>query len=903
MRTLREHLRIVFGMVQPETLIENMRSSSSKISLELNSVKIGKLSYRHFSKDILRNFTYEEVDILYENMKEKIEKRGASCGGESVFALLPEYTVSVLTNDGLTPVCRQNQLLNWRYCYLFLGQDLLITAHLAYVNACENQTTTNFTWPAQIKSDDRRLHEILNKGLAENHFHLNGSSRSFDLSWICLMNHPEHITRFFGGNGKKSSEQTFKELFEENLNIGVSLGINDNRLTWSKRLGIACWLRTKLFLWLQCEDINVACQNEGNGVEALMNYIDYDYSFHNLRSIVETARYRFGMARRFPQPNGKSRCLDYAITADVLECEDINNCCRSLVGERAFLYKALYCIYSGRLENPMQRKCFMDMFYLYILIKMQFRSELIQINQRYGFKNFAKYQDRKDIIFESFSEYMLEAKFLSVCESMKNGYVQSLEMRISPKSDAYKQKQKIWEIDASLYFLESRNSAKLTCQSNLLKDKGLKEKHFYVIHYPKLPKPYKPKDIDKERSTARARNFQMRRTTKTQAMELAYAMEKYDWLCTRIRGIDACTFEIGCRPEVFATEFRFLRHLSLIKQRDVFISGKPMQPKLSVTYHVGEDFMDIIDGLRAIDEAIVFLELESGERLGHAMALGVNAHDYYRLKHNRIVLTKQDYLDNIVWALNKTQALGIKLDSILKQNLENESERLIFEVYGAGFTMSDYFNSWHLRGDDPELYRFGEFNQENYNHKKAYIFNSVVRQYNTQRIMHPYRMNMLERFRNNSKAVELYSRYHFDHQVKSKGEKTEEIKIVDSYMEMVDSLQEKMMKEISQLKLGIETNPSSNVLIGPFDRYENHPIFRFYPVVPSTNQIVQYVSVNTDDQGVFDTSLAMEYSLLACAMHSMKSKDNNMIYNDDCIYDYLKRLRENGFSQTFPSTK
>ena len=65
--------------------------------------------------------------------------------------------------------------------------------------------------------------------------------------------------------------------------------------------------------------------------------------------------------------------------------------------------------------------------------------------------------------------------------------------------------------------------------------------------------------------------------------------------------------------------------------------------------------------------------------------------------------------------------------------------------------------------------------------------------------------------------------------------------------------------------LGIETNPSSNYVIGTFKNYAKHPIFNFY------NKGLTYdpaklddcaqlsVSVNTDDQGVFATSLENEY--------------------------------------------
>ena len=54
--------------------------------------------------------------------------------------------------------------------------------------------------------------------------------------------------------------------------------------------------------------------------------------------------------------------------------------------------------------------------------------------------------------------------------------------------------------------------------------------------------------------------------------------------------------------------------------------------RLYATYHVGEDFLDIADGLRAIDEAILFCGLERGSRLGHALALGIDSYEYYKYK-------------------------------------------------------------------------------------------------------------------------------------------------------------------------------------------------------------------------------------------------------------------------------
>lgn len=71
----------------------------------------------------------------------------------------------------------------------------------------------------------------------------------------------------------------------------------------------------------------------------------------------------------------------------------------------------------------------------------------------------------------------------------------------------------------------------------------------------------------------------------------------------RILGIDAASNEVGCRAEVFGSVFRYLKNH--IKVVDDGLTRKKL-PQLGATYHVGEEFLDIADGLRAIDEAIHF---------------------------------------------------------------------------------------------------------------------------------------------------------------------------------------------------------------------------------------------------------------------------------------------------------
>lgn len=65
-----------------------------------------------------------------------------------------------------------------------------------------------------------------------------------------------------------------------------------------------------------------------------------------------------------------------------------------------------------------------------------------------------------------------------------------------------------------------------------------------------------------------------------------------------------------------------------------------------------------------------------------------------------------------------------------------------------------------------------------------------------------------------------------------------------------------------------ECNPSSNYLIGTSKQYRKHPISRFYSKEltidkkESSSCPQLSVSINTDDQSVFYTSLENEYALM-----------------------------------------
>jgi adenosine deaminase len=124
-------------------------------------------------------------------------------------------------------------------------------------------------------------------------------------------------------------------------------------------------------------------------------------------------------------------------------------------------------------------------------------------------------------------------------------------------------------------------------------------------------------------------------------------------------------------------------------------------------------------------------------------------------------------------------------------------------------------------------------------------------------------------------------------------------------MELVEAVQFKMQHELKDKNIGIETNPTSNYLIGTFKRYAKHPITKFHNLgLELDNELIRNcpqlsVSINTDDQGIFSTSLENEYALMAIALEKEKDENGKLKYNSSMIYEWLERIRQMSIGQSF----
>lgn len=878
MKYQRQNLYIVFHAMQPEPILDSL-SKHGTIPAGLNSREIGLEEYLHHAIDRFHRYSIDELENLYGLLRQEMESDLDS--RTSVFQLLFHYSQNVLKLEGGVPVCRFSELLDWRSISLQLGQDLFTTAFLAWQDYRSGSGSDFFSWPAMIRTDNLRLQELLKQGLSENHFHLNGSSQSFPLSWACLMNHPKKIFQLF-------ENADVQRDMRQNLSASVMSRASDHQLPWPDRLLCAAWLRAALF----------ARFFEGRPVED-EEIRQFFCGLHKLSLVedrVQLLRFRWG--RKVRRPDGAMRCLDYAFPRVDQSCN------RLLAGERQFLYQGFSLYLNGGLTVPEA-----DLFYLYILLKSRFRSEIVQTNGRVGFKNFALYQDRKEHFWEDVPEYEAEGRRLAVGATRQDSQnLVSLEARIVPKKQPGPQYDSIFQTDRLIYFAEHDrewgDEAILKKRGQAYNERvrqwGEVESYFYVMHFIKS-RDDPPADafmVDRQQPWWRPRNYKARVSSRQMALSLSAALEQSGYLRKRIRGIDAASFEIGCRPETFATEFRYLKNLSTTRSQRRDPSGMHAFPQLKATYHVGEDFLDIADGLRAIDEAVQFLHLERGDRLGHALAMGVDPECHYRTKEFQTALSRQDRLDNLVWLLFRSAELGITLNAAQREQFRLEAEELLAQLY-RGFlpaevrnvSLYDYYESWSLRGDHPDCYQDPAQDANPGRFVLPCSYRSFMTREGTE----------LKLRRNRKDLRYLCYLYHFGADTRRIGAEMGSFKVDTAYIGLMCTLQDCLQREIGDRGIMIECNPTSNYLIGTFQRYDEHPIFRFnsfgFGGERADGQLS--VSINTDDQGVFDTSLENEYALLACSMSKARSASGDRRFSRDTIYQYLDHVRQMGNEQSF----
>lgn len=983
----------------------------------------GHISYNEFEKNQFKTLlspyreknSHLETEYLFDVYRDKMKVQDEKLYGRAkdwrdektlnVFELLLSCAQEMLLEINGEPQCRYQNLLEWRAAAHPLGEEVFVSAFLAWRDLARPDGIRDFRWPMVIRSNNIALQKLLQRGIAENHFHLKGSAPYFQLSWISLMNQINNrrfrrklesyekyrLSRSYSHNSNYQEEtlavmhrqaaliryllflklrgrplileeyrmnmETLRRIIslegiqDFSLCIGKMRQIRENHFRIYEKISVGEVLQQlgkeavsaipRWFLeiagpfWYH-ENLFGGKVMEMSGREVLLRLLELEQDREiSLKvclkfSLITRSQYddmtgdmTFLLVQRLlgdPEMMDKysygiqwnMECFkneymagknvklmeDYALGIGCPQYYRQENAFGILAGERYILYEMFKSIYSGRKGM----KPYIQLFYAYLVIKEKIRAELIQVNRKVGFDNFNLYQDRKEDFIE---DTPLESWYLklAVRETLHNAPIHALEARITPRRNA----------------VENRNYIKKQDKQIGLTAKE-QRRMFYVFHFVK--EGCKERELS---SDTLCRHSSLRAKVRRQAMGVANLRYKYPREAERVLGIDACNNELICRPEVFAHAFRFLRNHNALAP-DLNRGEKRTQVKsLGITYHVGEDFLDVTDGLRAIEEAWHFLSMRCGDRFGHALVLGINVRQWYESKGWKIKLTKQDYLDNIVWLYINIRKLKSGGYENLLLRLEQEYSKYFQEVYRSfiseeaitqirkneeqywrdcgqeipvlgrsyQFDITVYYEAWKLRGDDPACYVRGFFKP------------SKIQDYSWDCYMvnEEYPRNYEVRW--NSEASYLYYLYQYNPRVKLEGNKKVEIAVSQDLCNAVGEVQRNLQMKIAEAGIGIEANPSSNQLIGTFRRYEDHPMLNLnneglVPVNGVQRPTPQVsISINTDDQGVFVTSLENEYALMAAALEEKRDENGEKMYSRRAVMDWLDRVRVMGLDQCF----
>ncbi|MDR1708062.1 MAG: hypothetical protein LBR46_08650 [Prevotella sp.] len=446
-------------------------------------------------------------------------------------------------------------------------------------------------------------------------------------------------------------------------------------------------------------------------------------------------------------------------------------------------------------------------FHHYLLILGSLNRFVVQQIHQNGFQQFQKLTVND---FRNLSEEKYENRFFQLRGNNVNSNFKILEGRFAPKKTPVDNNQLISKIRQGWYSFKDE-----------IKSDNVELR--LVCHFIK-------KSISKDDSyrheklrTNLWKQAEAIKSLKNDNIWMQYPEEDKENYFQKLVAIDAAASEFDAPPEVFAPIFRFLRRKD-IGAKDGF---------KNITYHVGEDFFHIASGLRAIYEAIDFLEMREGDRIGHGTALGIPPQLWRNRIGSSFYISRGEWVDNLIFIIYfleiHTSELYGKIETEIRKHINNIYP---FELL---FSINDLTEAWRLRKWDPDVF-FTKNVSEIYSSKEEewYMFSKLTPSAKVTEILRFYQKHTKEY---NKKIL-----VNFD--------------IIDD--DIIILLQQKLLSEIYNKGIILETLPTSNVRIGIYKHHNEHHLKEWIneDIIANNPKVV----VGCDDAGIFATNIYNEYA-------------------------------------------
>ena len=378
-----------------------------------------------------------------------------------------------------------------------------------------------------------------------------------------------------------------------------------------------------------------------------------------------------------------------------------------------------------------------------------------------------------------------------------------------------------------------------------------------------------------------------------------------------IRGYDVAGNENELPIEVFAPALRVLRSAKHSSQS--LFTTRYQRPFLTI--HAGEDYSHLLSGLRAIDEAVYFCDYQSGDRIGHGLALGVSPISWAQRQQTAYV-TIGEHLDNLVWCFQKSLEVIQKVPKFTGV-LHLLQEKINFwsgYLYEEEHSCRSLYEAWKLRRNCPYALNLGGLSNDmppvmdgkNPLYRDWIIdFDQIQCNASSQKAFALWQKYILAEldedfFERREKSVIIHCnpKQGFEPFGYKYGTYFDSISVAE--LELYEAIQDLQMEKYGSQEIIFEACPTSNIYIGRFEHYYEHPIYRLNPPVESWLHMGERfnkfglrrgaisVCVNTDDSALMPTSIQNEHRLL------QRAAVEHFCVGVNKADDWIDRIRQKG---------
>lgn len=303
---------------------------------------------------------------------------------------------------------------------------------------------------------------------------------------------------------------------------------------------------------------------------------------------------------------------------------------------------------------------------------------------------------------------------------------------------------------------------------------------------------------------------------------LARALLAWPQLLTVVRGLDLADDETSGPLWLALPSLMRLRALSeRLANEHTWLSP------LRLTLHAGEDYAHVLTGLRAIHEPLHWGLLREGDRIGHAIALGVQVSHWAAIREP-IHMSRWDRLQDLLWVGEASERLGIRRHRDEIERSDEEICVLASEIWG---TLGDLDVLRDLRA--------------------LLAKPDTLDRMNLQSASRPSPPR--------GRAERLLSALLFDRAVATRA--NDEPILVSRALDqrVLGPLQRELRRRVAAARVTVELNPSSNLLVAQLDGLVDEPAFRLRSADPGRDDLVP-LTLSADDPLSFSTRLADEYA-------------------------------------------